>query len=232
MTSFASILLAGGWVWTWFHRLGGPGLILIGIIDNSFIPIPGGMDIFVILLSAHRPAWWPYYAAMAVVGAVFGGYLTYRLAVKGGEETLEKKVGKQRAEKVYARFKKHGFLTMVVGAILPPPFPIVAFLLAAGALHYPRKHFIAALGTGRAIRFFGIAYLAHIYGTAITHWVSQYYKPVLYTLIVLGVLGGIAALLYFNWYRPKKQREQKRKGAKVEEFPVPFKNEERKRRAR
>ena len=227
-----TILLAGGLIWKWLHRLGGPGLILIGVVDNSFVPIPGGMDLFLILLAAHRPSWWPYYACMAVVGALIGGYLTYRLAAKGGEQTLEKKFGKQRAEKIYKRFKKHGFLTMVVGAILPPPFPIVAFLLAAGAMHYPRKHFIAALGTGRAIRFFGIAYLAHIYGTAITHWLSQYYKPVLYALITLGVLAGIAAFVYFKWYRPKIQQEQKQQGNKVEEFPVPFQSEEKRRRAR
>jgi membrane protein YqaA with SNARE-associated domain len=230
--SYLSIFLAGSLIWKWLHRLGGPGLILIGVVDNSFVPIPGGMDLFLILLAAHRPSWWPYYAFMAVVGAVFGGFLTYRLAEKGGEETLEKKIGKQRAEKVYKRFKEHGFLTTVVGAILPPPFPIVAFLLAAGALHYPRKHFIAALSLGRAVRFFSIAFLAHIYGTAITHWLSRYYKPVLYALITLGVLAGIATLLYFKWYRPKIQQEQKRQGNKVEEFPVPFQSEEKRRRAR
>jgi hypothetical protein len=87
---------------------------------------------------------------MATVGALIGGYVTYRLAEKGGEETLEKKVGERRAEKVYRRFKQHGFATVAVGAMLPPPFPIVPFLIAAGALKYPRRNFLAALGLGRA----------------------------------------------------------------------------------
>jgi len=229
MPSLLSILLSGGWIWRWLHRLGGPGLIVLGIVDNSAIPLPGSMDVFVILLAAHRRTWWPYYAVMAVVGAVVGGYLTYRLAEKGGEQTLEKKVGKQRAEKVYRQFKKRGFTTIVIGAILPPPFPIVPFLIAAGALHYPKKNFIAALSLGRAIRFFGVAYLAHIYGTQIVHWLSKYYHPVLYTLIALAVLGGIAALVYFKWWRPKKQSEERRKGKKVEEFPIPFRDEDKKR---
>ena len=55
-------------LWTWLHRLGGPGLILLGLADNSAIPLPGSMDVFVILLAAHHPAWWPYYAFMEVVG--------------------------------------------------------------------------------------------------------------------------------------------------------------------
>ncbi|HZP23827.1 MAG TPA: VTT domain-containing protein [Terriglobales bacterium] len=215
-------------LWTWLHRLGGPGLILLGLVDNSAIPLPGSMDVFVILLSAHHPAWWPYYGFMAVVGALVGGYVTYSLAEKGGEETLEKKVGKQKAEKVYRRFRKRGFSTIAIGAILPPPFPIVPFLLAAGALHYPRKNFLLALGTGRAVRFFAVAYLGQRYGQAIVSWGARYYHPILYALIALAVLGGIAALWYFAWYRPRKQRTERQAGKKVEEFPVPFQSKEKK----
>ena len=219
-------------LWTWFLRLGGPGLIVIGIIDNSAIPLPGSMDLLVILLSAHHRTWWPYYAFMATVGAVAGGYLTYRLAEKGGEETLEKKVGKRRAEKVYRRFKQHGFGTVAIGAMLPPPFPIVPFLLAAGALKYPRKSFIGALSLGRAIRFTVVAYLAHRYGKGIIGWVSRYYHPLLYALIALAVAGGLAALLYFKWYRPKHQKQQPRSG-NVTEFPKPAStNPEQRKRAR
>jgi membrane protein YqaA with SNARE-associated domain len=145
MRALVSLVLASS-LGNWIHRLGGPGLILLGIIDNSAIPIPGGMDIFVILLSAHRREWWFYYAFMAIVGALLGGYLTYRLAEKGGEETVEKKIGKQRAQNVYDKFKKRGFATISVSAVLPPPFPMVPVLMAAGVLQYPRKKFLLSLG--------------------------------------------------------------------------------------
>jgi membrane protein YqaA with SNARE-associated domain len=196
-------------VWTWLLRLGGPGLIALGLADNSAVPLPGSMDLLVILLSARNREWWPYYAFMATVGAVVGGYLTYRLAEKGGEQALEKRVGKQRAEKVYRRFKQHGFATVAIGAMLPPPVPIVPFLLAAGALKYPRKHFLAALALGRAARFTAVAYLAHRYGQGIIGWVSRYYQPLLYALIILAVLGGVGLLVYLKWYRPR-QPQQKR----------------------
>jgi len=204
-------------LWTWLQRLGGPGLIALGLADNSAIPLPGSMDLLLILLSAHEPQRWPYYAFMATVGALIGGYLTYRLAEKGGEETLEKKVGKKRAEKVYRRFKEHGFATVAIGAMLPPPFPIVPFLLAAGAMKYPRRLFLAALGLGRAVRFVTLAYLAHRYGSGIIGWVSRYYRPVLYALIVLAVVGGIAGLIYWKWYLPKHQKKPQR--ANVTEMP-------------
>lgn len=177
-------------------------MILLGLVDNSAIPIPGGMDIFVVLLSAHRREWWLYYAFMAVVGAVLGGYLTYRLAEKGGEETLEKEVGKDRVQNVYNKFKKRGFATIAVSAVLPPPFPMVPVLMAAGVLQYPRKKFVAALSLGRAVRFLVVALLGRIYGTAIISTLRHYYKPALYALIALAALVGVAVLVYFKWYDP------------------------------
>ena len=217
-------------LWTWLQRLGGPGLIALGLADNSAIPLPGSMDLLVILLSAHQPQRWLYYAFMATIGAVIGGYLTYRLAEKGGQETLEKKVGKQRAEKVYRRFKAHGFATVAVGAILPPPFPIVPFLIAAGALKYPRRNFLAALALGRAARFVALAYLAHRYGAAIVGWVSSYYQPLLYALIALAVVGGIAGLVYWKWYLQKHQKKPRR--ATVTQIPSPSQSATKRKRAR
>lgn len=204
-----SILVLSG-AGNWLLRLGGPGLIVIGLVDNSVIPIPGGMDIFVILLSARHREWWWYYGLMGTIGAVLGGYVTFRLSKKGGKEGLEKKIGKQRAEKVYKKFEKGGFSTIVIGSVIPPPFPLVPFLMAAGIMQYPRKKFLAALTTGRGVRFFAIALLGKLYGTAILGWLSRYYKPFLYGLIGLGVLGGIAALVYFKWYRPRHQQNDKR----------------------
>lgn len=193
-------------IWNWVLGFGGPSLIVIGLIDNSVIPIPGGMDVSVVLLTAHHAAWWPYYAAMATVGAIIGGYLTYRLARKGGKAGLEKKISRRRAEKIYKKFEKGGFSTVLIGSILPPPFPMVPVLMAAGVLQYSRKQFLAALALGRGVRFFMLAFLANLYGTAIVGWLDSYYKPLLYILISLAVVGAIGALLFFKWFRPRHQQ--------------------------
>lgn len=210
---FAATAAENSPIWRWFHRLGGVGLILLGLADNSVVPLPGSMDAFTILLSAHNREWWPYYGFMATLGSVIGGYLTYRLARKGGKETVEKKFGKERSEKVYKKFEKHGWFWVALGAMLPPPFPIVPFLTAAGALQYPRKSFLAALAGGRGIRFFAVAYVGHLYGKAIISFFGQYYRPMLYFAIGVGVLAGVGALLYWKWYLPRKKSQQQNASA-------------------
>lgn len=165
------------------------------------------MDVFVILLAAHHSKWWFYYAFMAVVGSLAGGFVTYRLAKRGGKKELEKKIGARKAKKVYARFAKGAFSTVLVSAVLPPPFPMVPVLMAAGVMQYPPKKFLSALAIGRGVRFFALAFLGHIYGTAIMGWFIRYYKPFLYALIALAVAGSIAALVYFKWYRPRHKSQ-------------------------
>ena len=115
----------------WLIHLGGPGLILLGLVDNSPIPLPGSMDVATILLAAHNRNMWIYYAIMATAGSVLGGYLTYRMARKGGKETLEKRFSQRKTARVYAIFERWGLVSVAIPAILPPPFPIVPMLLAA-----------------------------------------------------------------------------------------------------
>lgn len=207
----------------WLQRFGGPGLIVVGLIDNSFIPIPGGMDVATILLTSSRPELWWYYGLMATLGAVIGGYITFRLARKGGKETLEKKIGKNRAEKVYKKFEQHGYSTVIIGSMIPPPFPIVPVLMAPGVMKYPTRKFLTALAIGRGIRFMAVAFISHLYGKVLLRFLRQYKGPATWFLVGLAVLGGIGALIYFKWYRPKRQAEERQAGEPVEELPIPGK---------
>ena len=217
-----AIFLAFSWM-TWIHRFGGPGLILVAIVDNSLIPIPGSLDVATILLASSHREWWAYYGFMAMLGAVLGGYMTFRLARKGGKATLEKKIGHDRAEKVYKKFEKHGFSTVAIGALIPPPFPIVPVLMAPGILKYPTRKFLAALAFGRGIRYFAFAFIGHLYGDSILKFFAAYRRPAIWTLVSLAVLGGIGALVYLKYYRPRRRREEQAAGEPVEDLPIPGK---------
>ncbi|HUN87616.1 MAG TPA: VTT domain-containing protein [Terriglobales bacterium] len=206
-----SALLAGSFK-HWVFRLGGIGLILVALVDNSFVPIPGGLDVFTILLSSGHHEWWPYYAFMATVGAVIGSYPTYRLGLKGGKEALEKKIGKKRADKIHKKVEAAAFTSVFVGVLLPPPFPVVPVLIAAGALQVPTRRFLSAVAAGRAIRYTVDALLGVFFGHAIIGFFAQYYKPALYTLIGLAVAGGIGALVFFLWWRPRHRHDPRQNG--------------------
>jgi membrane protein YqaA with SNARE-associated domain len=187
--------------------LGGVELVLLGLADNSVIPLPGSVDVLTIFLAGRQHRLWWYYAAMATIGAVIGGYITYSLARKGGKEAFERKLSKQKASQVYERFERWGFGAVAVPALLPPPFPIVPFLLAAGALQYSRKKFVGALALGRGVRFTILAGLGALYGRQIVKFFSRYYKPALFTLIGLAVIGGIFAVFQYYRYKNKTRRQ-------------------------
>ncbi len=194
-------------IWRILRQLGGVGLILLGLADNSVVPMPGSMDALTVVLASSKKEPWLYYAAMATLGAVIGGYVTYRLGQKGGKESLEKRLSKQKADLVYKKFEERGFNAVLIPAMLPPPVPIVPFLLAAGAMQYSRRKFLTALAVGRGIRFTVVAYLGARYGRHVLRLLTAYYRPILFTLIGLAVVGGAVSLFYYLRWR-RKQRAQ------------------------
>jgi membrane protein YqaA with SNARE-associated domain len=137
------------------------------------------------------------------LGAVIGGYITYALARKGGKETMERKLSKRRAGKVSATFERWGFFAVAVPALLPPPFPFVPFLIAAGALQYPKQKFLGALAVGRGVRYSIAASLGFLYGSHILRFFRHYYKPAMAILIGLAVIGGVLSLV--EYLRMKKK---------------------------
>ena len=179
----------------WFIALGGPGLILLGLLDSSVIPLPGSMDAMTILLAAHQRAWWPYYAGMATIGSVVGAYITFRISRKQGDKALHKKVSARHAKWVTQTFEKWGFGAIALPALLPPPMPMVPFVIAAGALQYSTKKFLAAMTLGRVVRYCILAYLGAVYGRKIFAVVLAHGKVALVVVIAMAVLGVVGFLL-------------------------------------
>jgi membrane protein YqaA with SNARE-associated domain len=179
----------------WFITLGGPGLILLGLLDSSVIPIPGSMDAMTIVLAAHQRTWWPYYAVMATIGSVVGAYFTYRLARKQGDKALHSRLSARNAKRVTETFEKWGFGAIALPALLPPPMPMVPFVIAAGALQYSTKKFLAAMTLGRILRYCILAYLGAVYGRKIFAVVLAHGEVTLGVTIGLAVAVGLVFLV-------------------------------------
>lgn len=208
MTSALALLIfaAKSKFWNWLYRLGAAGFFLLGIADNSAIPLPGSMDALLIVLVARNREWWWFYALAATCGSVLGAYLNFRVFRAGGEEALKKRIGDKAAQKAKKFFDKYGAWSLVFGAICPPPMPIVPFIATAAIMEYPRWWFVAAMSFGRAVRFTIVALVVRHYGRGIFQFFSRYYKPAFWTLLGLAIVGGVAALIYYLHWKKKKQR--------------------------
>ena len=135
------------------------------------------MDVLTVFLSARNEQLWLYYALMATVGSVAGGFVTYRLARKGGKETLARRFPPKTLDKVYKIFERWGLGAIAIPALLPPPVPMLPFLFGAGSMQYPVRKFLFALTVGRVVRYTLLAFFAARYGREILVFISQNGRP-------------------------------------------------------
>jgi membrane protein YqaA with SNARE-associated domain len=183
----------------WLLHFGVFGVFGVAIIDAAPIPlpVPGSTDFLILILGSHGELPW-LLALSAVAGSLIGGYLTWKAGQKGGEAMLERYVSKRYQGLIKRWVKGHGIRTVALAALLPPPIPLLPFLLAAGAIGVTRRQLFIALGTARSIRYGAEAALALIYGRRILRWADRYLagwsNVILYTflsLVVAGILFGI-----------------------------------------
>jgi membrane protein YqaA with SNARE-associated domain len=201
-------LIAAASIWTTLRRWGGPGLLLIGIVDASFIPTLGSLDIFNALLAArHHDLWW-YYALMSTAGSVIGAYLMYRAAGSAGTGWLQKRLGAARVARVDRLLERYGVTAVVIAVIAPPPFPSSAFFMAAGALKFPMRKYLAAVIAGRAFRYSLVAWIASHYSSRIIRVFRhpQQYLATTISITVALVLVAVAAGL--TWHRIGQEIER------------------------
>src|SRR2546423_13679492 len=74
----------------WLKAFGPFGLFGISLIDSIGIPLPGGPDSVMILLSANNPALMPFYALAATAGSAIGCTLLYLAARRAGVAALKR----------------------------------------------------------------------------------------------------------------------------------------------
>jgi|SRR5579862_382623 len=163
------------------RHLGAAGLFFLAILDSSPIPTFAGPDILTAILAAsHRPLWYEF-AATATGGSVLGAYFTFRIARRAGSAYLDKKFKKGRLAKFLKLFRRWGTGTLAASAAIPLPTPTSMFFAAA-----------------RAVRYFGIAFIAGHYGRhflrVLRHPVQHWGWLALFIgLAVAMVAGGIVA---------------------------------------
>jgi membrane protein YqaA with SNARE-associated domain len=192
----------------WLMGFGTLGLFGVSLIDSSIIPlpVPGSTDLLLILLVVHGAN--PVFAAVAaIVGSILGGYLTWGAGAKGGEAALHRYLPKRFARRLSGWVENNGTLAVTTSALLPPPFPLMPFLLAAGALGVSRKKFFVSFSLARTLRYSLVAWLAATYGRVVVrafrHYLSGWSTTLMW--IYLGLV--VAGILYGVWKFRHQQRQ-------------------------
>jgi membrane protein YqaA with SNARE-associated domain len=185
--------------------LNGFGLLLLGILDSSFLFLPFGNDLLLVAMTAREHSRWPYFAAMAATGSVLGCLIIDIISRKGGEAGLERKFSRRRLEYVKKKITKNAGWALGLAALMPPPFPFTPFVAAAAVLQYPRKKLLGIVALGRFGRFAAEGLLAVLLGKKILRWAEA---PAMY-YTVLGILAlsliGTGFSLY-SWFKKGRPR--------------------------
>jgi membrane protein YqaA with SNARE-associated domain len=175
---------------------GGLGLFVIAFLDSSVLPLPVINDLILIDLSVSNHARMPYYALMSVLGSMLGCLALFFVAKKGGEAYFRKYAG-PRSDKIRKWVQENEFMTVLVGALMPPPTPFKLVVIGSGAFNMSLRNFVTALTLARVIRYFGLGLLAVRYGDQATIFVLQH--KVMMSLVTLGavlVLYAIVRLMF------------------------------------
>jgi membrane protein YqaA with SNARE-associated domain len=173
------------WLAATLGAVGGLGLLVVAFLDSSVLPLPIINDLMVINLSARNPARMPYYALMATMGSVLGCVMLFFIAKKGGEAYFGKYAG-PKSDRIRSWVQNNEFLTVLVGALLPPPAPFKLVVIGAGAFNTSLRSFVFALMIARGIRYFGLGYLAIRFGDQAEQFVQQHKLSM--SLVILGAV--------------------------------------------
>ena len=167
------------------------GVVVLAALDSTlFFTLPFGIDGAVIACAARaHGAFAIAVPLLATAGSTAGSAFTYWMGAKIGEKGLETHVPQKRLARVRRTLKTSGPLTLAGLDMLPPPFPMTPFVLAAGALKVNLPATVTGLALSRLIRFAVETYFAKRFGQHIITWMES---PVVSHVVVACIVFAVA----------------------------------------
>lgn len=173
---------------TLFLTTFGPiGLFAIAFLDSVMVPLPGGVDAVLLLLSASRPHLMLLYVAVAVVGSTLGCLALYYISQRAGHRALAR-FSESKQKRVKDLIDRYDVLSVLVASLLPPPFPFKLFVVSAGVFRLQVVRFTIAIAAGRTFRYLLEGYVAARYGDRAREILGHYYPSIGLGLAVMIVV--------------------------------------------
>ena len=147
---------------------------------------------------------------LAAAGSAFGSIVIYIIGYTGGEVLLRKRLSPERFQKIHASFDKHEFWALMFPAMLPPPTPFKAVVLAAAAFEMSFWRFMLAIFAGRFFRFLILGVLTLKFGPQFVeltgHLFAHHFKWVLIAI-------AVGLLLWLIWRRQAAKKAVQKENA-------------------
>src|SRR5579883_3549299 len=181
-------------------HLGPAGPLLLGVADSSFLFLPFGNDLLLVILLAQNHKLFPVYVPMAAVGSAIGVFLLDLVCRKGGEEGLKKMMKEKRFDYLKKKMSQRAGFAVALACIAPPPFPFTPVIAAASAFEYPRAKLLLIAFFTRALRFSLVGLAAIEFGGGILRIARS--TPFLYTMwvfIAFCVVGSVISV--YGWLK-------------------------------
>jgi membrane protein YqaA with SNARE-associated domain len=186
-----------------FVHLGVFGLLIVGLLDDSFLFMPLGIDLLLVALTVRHHSLLPLYVAAAAAGSTLGCYVLDLIVRKRGGAGIRKVLPAKRLKYVEKKVRHHAAVALLIAALAPPPFPFTAVIAAVSALHYPRGKMLGVIAAGRVVRFTIIGLLAI--------WLGQQLLRITQTPAFEWSMAGFIALCLvgsaisiYNWVRSSR----------------------------
>lgn len=164
-------------------------LFLWAAAEGCFFFVPPDFALAPLVLM--QPAGWARMAAACVCGSLVGSCLTWFLgqyAPETGMKLLENVALLKTSKLVYASNLVHHDRLL---AFIIQPFalvPVKAFVFAAARSGLPLLAVLPAVAVGRALRNFGLAYLASFLGGRYRQQLNDYLLPFLTAWFCVGLI--------------------------------------------
>ena len=151
-------------LFVWLLSLGLFGPLIFGIADSSFLFLPFGNDLLVVILTVNNRPHLPWYVATAAIGSTLGVLLLDAVCRKGGEEGLKRMMKPRRLEYFKRHMSNQAAIAIGLACLAPPPFPFTVVIASASAFAYPRARLLGLVFITRAVRFGIVGWLAIRFG--------------------------------------------------------------------
>lgn len=181
-----------------FKQYGAVGLFMVSFIESFISPVLP--DLLLIPLALAQPEYAIYYAVIATLGSVLGGFVGYYAGNKVGLPALQRIVPAQYIQSIHKWLEQYGVWAIFLAALAPIPYKFTC--IAAGAFRVNITVFVIASVLGRAKRFLLEGILIYLYGQQAIELFEKYSNDLFWAGIILVVLVVIGLSLQKFLRRP------------------------------